>query len=221
MSAGSKRAPAVLAAIAGASLAAGAAVAGKDPINQSAGPIFLPPSIVAPPSASVNAAQGDVAAGQVNATEVSAEATSAIVQQLTGARDFCGRIADADYIVDCLASEVGALADRMAERGDYAEARQELEQASRSLAQLATANRDPAKPAARARRTGTQPRTSARELTPTRRAALGNLLDDASGILEEAETTLLRASQRGAERRVHFERIAEAVGSNKVLLRSL
>ena len=182
--------------------------------------MFTPPPIVTPEPPPVI---GTPATGvsPVSATQVSAQATTAITQQLTAARDFCGRITDADYVVDCLASEVEVLASQMADRGDYAPARAELEQASRSLAQLAEANRNTSKPAARARRAGTQPRTSARELTPTRSESLGSVLEQAAGILEEVETTLLRASQRAEERRVHFERIAEAVGSNKVLLRSL
>jgi hypothetical protein len=43
---------------------------------------------------------------------------------------------------------------------------------------------------------------------------------EASNILEEAETKLLRSASSDAKRAIHYQRIAAAVGSNKVLLRS-
>lgn len=225
---------AAVAALAAAALAASLAQAGDDPID-GAGPSFVPP-LPAPPAgvsgldlpplsdgATGEQAQQAAAtrAAALAATEVGDTATAAIANQLEAARNFCGRIVDRDYIVDCLAAEIGALADRMAESGDYAPVRAQLEQASRSLSDLAQSNRDPDKPRARARRGGPTPQTSSRPLTPTRAEALDEVLEGAATILEEVETTLLRSTQQGDERRVHFERIAEAVGSNKVLLRSL
>jgi hypothetical protein len=42
----------------------------------------------------------------------------------------------------------------------------------------------------------------------------------ASDIVAEAETILLRSASSDATRAIHYQRIAAAVGSNKVLLRS-
>jgi hypothetical protein len=214
---------AVVAALVAAALVASLAQAGDDPID-GAGPVFVPNLPGPQPGGGTGGETRQAAAAQaaaLGATEVSDTATAAIAGELASARNFCGGIADRNYIVDCLASEIGALADRMAESGDYAPVREQLEQASRSLNGLAQANRAPEKPRARARRGGPTPQTSARPLTPTRAEALDEVLASAATILEEVETTLLRSTQQGDERRVHFERIAEAVGSNKVLLRSL
>lgn len=214
---------AVVAALVAAALVASLAQAGDDPID-GAGPVFVPTPPAPQPDGGTGGDTRQAAAAQaaaLAATEVSDTATAAITRELAAARNFCGRIVDQDYIVDCLAAEIGDLAERMAESGDYAPVRAQIAQASRSLSDLAQANRAPEKPRVRARREGAAPQLSSRPLTPTRAEALDDVLEDAANILEEVETTLLRSTQQGDERRVHFDRIAEAVGSNKVLLRSL
>lgn len=148
---------------------------------------------------------------------VSDEITDRILRDLSEARDFCIRSPRVEYVIDCLSEEYGRIADRMP-RGDYEAAKSAVAAAARGLGALAAANADPDLPRARLKRpagAATPP------LTPVRSAAVKRLNATAAGIVEEAETRLLRAAERSDRRWPHYRRIAAAVGSTKVLLRSL
>jgi hypothetical protein len=138
------------------------------------------------------------------------------VQAIRAVVVFCESLAAPDYAIDCLSERLGAVAAAMPRSGDYAEARTAIAAASRALGDLARANADPERPAARGRSGGV---TTGRPLVPVRpdRRAAANAR--ASAILDETETLLLRSAGSDA-RQTHYASIAAALGSGKVLLRS-
>ncbi|TCO70515.1 hypothetical protein [Rhodovulum euryhalinum] len=153
----------------------------------------------------------------VTRTTATAATTDRIVRQIEAARDFCGRIAQREYTIDCLAAALDRVARDMP-GGDYDAAGRIIGRTARDLRRLAEANADPALPRGRVRVGDT---LSPRALTPVRRDALGPLGDRAAALLQEAETELLRAVEGSARRMIHYQRIAAAVGSAKVLMRSI
>lgn len=147
--------------------------------------------------------------------------TDRVVRILNSGRAFCASLGDSAYAVDCLAERMEAAAMAMPETGDYAEARTALRQGAAKLKALAAANADPELPRAVAR----QPREggirTSRALVPVRKDRLAAVAVQAEQIIAETETLLLRSSEASTARKVHYSRIAAAVDSNKVLLRSI
>ena len=149
----------------------------------------------------------------------SARFTDLLVNSLGAAKGFCGAL-DESYRADCLAERIGSLASDIPEGSDYDEVRQLLQQTSRDIASVARSNRDASKPRQRASTGGSAPQTSSRPLTPVTQASLASVNQQATAILERSETILLRTPDDDSGKRLHYTRIAEAIGSNKTLLRS-
>ncbi|TCM76983.1 hypothetical protein [Rhodovulum steppense] len=147
---------------------------------------------------------------------VSDEVTELIIRDFAEARAICNRVPHPEYTVDCLSQALGRIAAKMP-RGDYERAKTVLEQAARDLGALASANRDRTRPQIRLRQPSGE---TTPPISPVRRDALAEVNAAAAQILEEAETRLLRSAEGSARRMVHYQRIAAAVGSTKVLLRS-
>ncbi|MCO8144974.1 hypothetical protein NHN26_07025 [Rhodovulum tesquicola] len=142
--------------------------------------------------------------------------TDLILLDIAEARDICRQVPGPEYTVDCLSKALGRIAAKMP-RGDYQDAKNALAQAARDLGALAAANRDRTQPQIRLRQPSGETTPA---LTPVRPEALASVNAAAAQILEEAETRLLRSAESSARRMVHYQRIAAAVGSAKVLLRS-
>lgn len=151
--------------------------------------------------------------------EVSEAQTTQIVTRLNQIQRICEFMGD-EYRIACFATTYRQLADDIPANGDYADSREVLLDTARKLDNLVRSNLDRSKPALRAR-TDTP---SGQVQTPPMRAieapSAPQLNRQASAIVEEAETVLLRSASSDAARSIHYQRIAAAVGSNKVLLRS-
>ncbi len=150
--------------------------------------------------------------------------TTLVVGGIAAARKFCGEMNDAAYRVDCLAERLGVVADGIPADSDYGGVRTALRETSRKLADLARANRDRARPAARVARGGgggggATPEQTTRRLIPVSAQAAATVNRQATAILQETETLLLRSAEN-ASQMTQYSRIAKAVGSNKVLLRA-
>ena len=165
------------------------------------GPVFVPPLPVA-------------------SKDLSDEATAAIEKQLLAASLFCTQLSGNEYTIDCLGDAFQQIAKSMPNTGDYADAQAAIEQAARKLRALARTNASPELPRGYVRSTGPDAQRSSSPLTPVRTDTMAQTNAAALAILLELETILLRSAENSALRRVHYERIALAVGSNKVLLRS-
>ena len=146
--------------------------------------------------------------------------TTQIVNQLGQIQRICEFMGD-EYKIACFATTYRDLAEEMPANGDYAEAREVLLDTARKLDTLYRRNLDRQKPALTARIRTDNGRTKP---TPPMRAVRADrapqLNQQAANIVAEAETVLLRSASSDASRAIHYQRIAAAVGSNKVLLRS-
>lgn len=161
---------------------------------------------------------------RVKSIEVNPDTTQAIVTALNDATRFCGGLTGSRkvYVVDCLSERLHDVSRRMEKNAGYEDVRAVLYNTSRRLERLARANKSRTLETTRFRTrepdgrvTGTQ-----RRLVPVADDKLDDVMARAVTVIEEAETQLLRSSESSAERAAQFQRIAAAIGSNKVLLRS-
>jgi hypothetical protein len=141
-------------------------------------------------------------------------------QALTDATAFCAGLKDEAYRIDCLAERLAFIAKAMPQQGPYAESRKAIEAASKKLKAVAAKYADPSKPRNKYAAGGRRPQTGTRPLTPIRPEAAAAANREAILIIAEAETVLLRSSATEVAQSPQIQRIAAAIGSNKVLLRS-
>ncbi len=156
----------------------------------------------------------------VSLDEVSNEATNAIVRALKSASGLCGKI-NPEYRVDCMSDRLAGVAASLPKTGEYAEAKKALEVAAAKLQALAKKNASPSLSKVRVRTGGANSAGRTRPLTPVKTESLDSVNKQARAIIVEAETVLLRSAANSQKRKVHYQKIAKAVGSNKVILRSL
>ena len=148
----------------------------------------------------------------------SAAYTAVLVGGFAAAKKFCGALDEA-YRVDCLAERFGVLSSAIPKNSDYAEVQQILKSASDQMASLARSNRSRELPRGKATRPGST-ETTTRPLTPVSRAASAQVNQQAQAILAQTETLLLRSGAGSRSKTLQYAKIAQAIGSNKVLLRT-
>jgi hypothetical protein len=171
-----------------------AAFAGKDGVD--VGPVFVPvleSAAAAPASA------------------------AAVASEINLARDFCSRLARKEYVIDCLAAELGEIADGMPAGGEYAPAKAALKDASVKLARIVTENQSTTLPSGTARDSG---QSTPRPIRAVETDRLDEATAAAIGVIEETGTILLRSSETSTEA-AGFVAISTAVRSNTILLRSI
>lgn len=170
-------------------------------------PVFIPPSVRTTPGS------GSLSPGAT---------ATAIVVSLEQATEFCRGLSDTAYVVDCLAERLDDVSRRMAGTRGYEQVQDALDEATRGLNRIARDNRAAGEPEARFRATlanGSQVSNN-RRLIPVDPASREAALAQALAVIGEAETVLLRSAENSQDRAAQFQRIASAIGSNKVLLRS-
>lgn len=146
--------------------------------------------------------------------------TEVVTSNIAAAQQFCGDIENESYRVDCLAERLGEISDDIPQDSDYAEVKEILKNTSDQLADLARANRDTTQPRGRATSAGENPVTTSRPLTPVTPASQPQVNAQAQAILSNTETLLLRSAEGSESKALQYSRIADAIGSSKVLLRS-
>ncbi len=187
--------------------------------DEAAGPspnVFVPTAAI---SSTEAVAQSEALGPE--ALALSRANTNRVVRILKSGQAFCASLDQDVYAIDCLAERMEAAAAAMPAAGEYAEARDALLAGAARLNALAVANADPATPRAIASEPTDGGIRTTRPLVPVRAEQLAEVAAQAQQIVEETETLLLRSAESSSARKVHYERIAAAVGSNKVLLRSL
>ena len=122
------------------------------------------------------------------------------------------------YTVDCLAERIEALTMDASKMDGYPEMQRVLSETAEELRLLVRDNRATALP--RARLVSEDGQDTSRPLVAIAPDRIESTHAQAIRILEEAETKLLRASTRSAERANQYRQVAQALGSTKVLLRS-
>lgn len=199
---------------------AGRDTVGPGPVFIPSGPVFIPPLSYTPPADNSTDSQGENPPEPISGQAINAATTAKIGVALAGARVFCSAQSAAAYRVDCLADQLEQVAKRMPDTGDYADAKEIIQQASRSLAGVAKRNRSSEKRPAEMRSGGAAPASSSRPLIPVAPNRDAAAAAEATAILNETETLLLRSGESSARRKVAYQDIAQALGSNKILLRS-
>lgn len=138
---------------------------------------------------------------------LSSTTTRAVTRTIKREINYCRRL-DTVYRYDCYRQAYIVASRHMNGNPAYAEAQKALDGVVASLDGIVKRNADPAAP--RAQR-------NLQTFTPIKPAAAPQAKKEFVKALDEAETILLRSADKG---NVHFARIAEAVNSNKVLMRS-
>jgi len=150
-------------------------------------------------------------------TTLTPEDTGIVVKYLEDSQSLCDRLPQR-YKVDCLNTQLAGLVDRLPDTPELTPAKQALRQASNDLDRIVRQN------AVRGgdRITASIPGVieTAAPLRPVRGARLESANAQASAVIDEAATILLRSSAVGGDVGESYQRIAAAVDSTKVLLRS-
>ncbi len=145
--------------------------------------------------------------------------TGFISDSLAAAEAECGKY-DPVYRIDCLRQSIQLTASRLPNTGEYAQARQILRKAASRLGKIVSENADPEQPLLDATPTANPYFHNSRHYTAVKRKNLNSAMRQARAVVEEARTELLRSSENSERRYAHYQEIATAIGSTKVLLRS-
>ncbi|WP_027257712.1 hypothetical protein [Leisingera aquimarina] len=138
---------------------------------------------------------------------LSSRATKTVVTTLTRGFDRCGTLPKV-YRYDCYRHTYKLAVQQLGGNHAYAEATKALELVQDTLTQAVKQNLDPAQ----------KPKRKGLNLyRAVKPAAVPQIQRQTERAMKQAETILLRSP---ADKQVHYARIAEAVNSNKVLLRS-
>lgn len=150
---------------------------------------------------------------------VSEPTTDLIIRLLREGETLCGAT-PIIFRPDCIAENLRKAARELPSRGDYAEARTALNTAVNKIDDVVRKNQDRAQPRVRSRATLSGRTVQTPPLVAVKPETVPQVNREVTAILEETETVLLRSARNDEKRAEHYQRIAAAVGSNKVLLRS-
>ncbi|MBU2959868.1 hypothetical protein KO516_03310 [Citreicella sp. C3M06] len=199
---------------------------GEGPIYTPPGPVHtpqahfpvtpVPPITIIPPLTSI--ASGEP---RLTAQEANEASTQEIVDAISRSVGFCNSLRQDAYKVDCLAYAYWEVAQDLPRTGDYAAVRSTLEDAAAQIRRIAESNRAADLPRAKARRTGSAPKTTSRALTPVAPGRLPQARAAAEAVIREAQTTLIRSTGNSDRRRAQFEKISTAMESGTILLRAI
>lgn len=146
--------------------------------------------------------------------------TNRISKDFNAAVTECGRY-DEVYRIDCLRQNMQRIAASLPDEGDYGRVKRILTNAAGKLGGIVEKYADPKAP----RLTppaGANPRfRQNRSYKAVRRDKVRQAMAEASQVVQEAATQLLRSAENSSARLAHYQSISVAVGSTKVLLRSL
>ena len=148
------------------------------------------------------------------------DTTAALAEKIRGIAGFCSFF-PRTVEISCLADRYRSLAQELPRTGDYAPVRQVLEYGADRLDRIAAENGSNAPP----KRFQVNPPGFAApvvtaplvEIPQSRQRAADAAARD---VIDQMETVLLRSAENSRRRAVHFQEIAAAIDSNKVLLRS-
>lgn len=176
----------------------------NDGIRRPPGQIFRPPSIFRPPREEV--APPVIIRGDDGVDE---RVTRNVIAFIRSGTAECAGLPP-EYRADCLAQVYYQAASLLRGPG-YADARRELVGAARRIERVVTRNLDRSKPPIQ---------TGGKTARPVRRQAVSRVNREVRRIVADTEKRLIRSAGRSAKRRSHYQRIAQAVGTGKTILRS-
>lgn len=159
----------------------------------------------------------DTNSGETKKTSV--KQTREVTRSIESVNDRCDDV-PIRLRIDCIAQRYEILAQSPELTGEYSEVKEALLSAAKRLRNVAEdAGDKDAKERLVIERNGKNVAVG-RPLTPTRPEAQEEAFARAVKIIEETETILLRSAGNSKRRQVSYQRIAQALDSNKVLLRS-
>lgn len=143
--------------------------------------------------------------------------TNQVVESIGEVERYCGSLS-AEYRISCLGEGFDSISSQMPRTLDYGEARASIRRVGRNLQRIASENADRSKP----KLSGPTSKKWAKrkKYTAVQKSQLRAANTAAIAVIEEARTELLRSAEASKRRRVHYVRIAKAVGSTKRILRS-
>ena len=151
---------------------------------------------------------------------LSQEAARDLALRIGEINEFCGPVERA-YRIDCLADQYRQIADALPNTGDNKRIKAALNKAAADLEAIVEANLDTAAPAIKPTPKPKAPRAKAsRNIRAIRKDRIVAAERAAAKVVKEAETVLLRSAESSRRRKIPFQRVAAATGSNLVLLRS-
>ncbi len=146
---------------------------------------------------------------------------TSVVASLQASTRYCTPLVATEYVIDCLAERLGSLSKQLEGQDGFEEVQAILETTARDLNQIARQNRSATLAAATFATQGQTSVQTTRRLIPVDEARMEDAVSQALAVIAETETLLLRSADDSTDRSIQFQQIAAAVGSNKVLLRSL
>ena len=168
---------------------------------------------------------GDVSSGgdfsnQKSPTQMSAVAIGNLLTTLQNAQKFCQIIKNVspEYTIDCISERLAYASRQIAYDRNFAEISKALSDAADKLNGIAQQNRNQS---AKSRRYKSGGQRNTRALTPVTQANIYKANAQARAVIEETQVVLLRSSEGSEKSEAQFQQIAAAVGSNKVLLRTI
>lgn len=164
--------------------------------------------LVSPPAIARDYGGGGGYGGGGSSAGLSNRTTKQVIRILKRGVAACQRL-ERVYRYDCYRHAYRLAAQELNGRPAYGAAQAILIEVERSLARTVTQNVDPAKPAII---------RGVQQYRPIKEASLPKAKAAFTRSLEEAETKLLRSAETTGP---HYTRIAQAINSNKVLIRSL
>lgn len=170
------------------------------------------------PSTAAPTRKGSVA---VAPTATTPATTKTVVASIQSATRYCKLVQPNEYVIDCLAERLDDLSKQLQGQEGFEEVRAVLETTSNELNDIARQNRSDSLAPATFSTKGPSPVRTSRRLVPVDDAKLDVAVSQALAVIGEAETLLLRSAEQSADRAIQFQQIAAAIGSNKVLLRSI
>lgn len=152
---------------------------------------------------------------------INSNATDRISEELAESLGACSpdRL-ERRYRIDCLRLHFWRLSQDLPSTGDYAPVRAALAKAAADLDAIVRQNLDTSAPRLRVRANG---KPAAPLLPPIRAVRAGTearVAKQAERVIAEATTALLRSTENSDRRMTHYQQIASAISSTKVLLRS-
>ncbi len=135
--------------------------------------------------------------------------TNAIVADVGRANDICITL-PAEYRADCLAQSLKSSASKISKKA-YIPVKNEISTTAQSIEDIVTENLDEEAPVIK---------VGNNTYRPIKKEAVEVVNQRVAKVVTESATRLIRSAGNSVTRKIHFQRVAKALNSTKVLMRS-
>ncbi len=176
-------------------------------------------SFLAMPVASISAHHGGSEGGGADgggqnvgggfANSFSYGQTNAIAADVGKANDICKNL-PIEYRADCLAQSLKSSASKVRKKA-YIPVKNEISTTAQSIEDIVTENLDEEAPVIK---------VGNKIYRPIKKEAVAVVNERVAKVVTESATRLIRSAGNSVTRKIHFQRVAKALNSTKVLMRS-